>query len=149
MRTYWKGVLLFAVLWGGLAAPSVRGDVPPQQKGLHFYNVDRETTIRGTITEIVLEPRSKDTAAFLIVILEEKDTARLYKVEVSPAWFFQWDLHQGESLQVTGSLVSEGRLSLLMARRIRFRGELLNVRDKHGFPNWRGGPGRQIKRRKR
>jgi hypothetical protein len=105
--------------------------------------------VSGTVKEVVLEPRSKDTAPFLTVILEEKDSARLYKIEISPAWFFQQDLHQGESLRVTGSLVSEGLQSLVMARRVRFRGELLNVRDKNGFPNWRGGPGRRIKRRKR
>jgi hypothetical protein len=148
MSSHGKRFCLPLFVGGWLSVVSVMA-APPQQKGPHFYNVDREITVRGTVKEVVLEPRSKDTAAFLTVILEEKETARVYKVEISPAWFFQQDLHQGESLQITGSLVAEGRLGLVMARRVRFRGELLNVRDKHGFPNWRGGPARQIKRRKR
>lgn len=148
MKMDLRRVLFFAAFGMWLAAVSLSGALT-QQKGLHFYNVDREITVSGTVNEVLLEPRSKDKANFLVVILEEKQTGRLFKVEISPAWFFQQDLHQGEPLQITGSLVNEGSLGLVMARRVRFRGELLNVRDKHGFPNWRGGAGRSIKRRKR
>ena len=87
-----------------------------------------------------MEPRYKDTSPFLIVSLKEKNTKQLYQVEVSPVWFFDYDFHKGESLIITGSLYSTGEKSLnLIAREIQFKGEILALRDKHGFPNWRGG----------
>ena len=115
----------------------------------HFYNVDREVDITGKVSEIIMEARYQDKAAFLTVILEERNSGKRYTVEISPAWFFEQDLHQGESLKITGSLVAEGRVNLVMARQVRMRGQMMAVRDKHGFPNWRGGQGRQKKRWKR
>jgi hypothetical protein len=119
------------------------------QEPKHFYNVDREINISGTVSEIIMEPRYEDKAAFLTVILEERKTGKRFTVEISPAWFFEQDLHQGESLKITGSLVAEGRVNLVMARQVRMGGQMMAVRDKHGFPNWRGGRGRQKKRWKR
>lgn len=112
------------------------------QKTEHFYNVDKEIRIEGKIQKIVMEPRYKDTASFLIVYLEEKDTKKLYTVEISPVWFFDQDFHQGEHLTVTGSLTSSGENGLnLIAREVQMRGDTLILRDKHGFPTWRGGKG--------
>ena len=118
-----------------------------QQPGPHYYNVDREVTISGKVQEIIMEPRNPGSAPFLKVILEENKTGTVYKVEISPAWFFEQDLHQGESLKITGSQVESGEVKLIMARRVQFRGELKTVRDRHGFPNW--SQGNRQKRRKR
>ena len=137
---------LFASV-AGLAVWCVLIASPQEPK--HFYNVDREVDITGLVQEISMEPRYQDRAAFLTVVLEERGTSRRYTVEISPAWFFQQDLHQGEALRITGSLVAEGRVNLVMARQVRLRGEMMAVRDKHGFPNWRGGRTRQKKRWKR
>lgn len=106
----------------------------------HFYNVDKEIKVEGTIQEIIMEPRYKMTAPFLIIILEEKDTKKRYHVELSPAWFFEQNFHKGENLVVVGSLYSTGENTQnIIAREVSFRGETLILRDKHGFPNWRGG----------
>jgi len=123
--------------------------VASSQEAQHFYNVDREVNISGSVRQIIMEPRYQDKAAFLTVVLEEKTTGKLYTVEISPAWFFEQDLHRGESLRITGSLVTEGKVNLVMARQVRMRGEMMAVRDKHGFPNWRGGRSQQKKRWKR
>lgn len=106
----------------------------------HFYNIDNEKRVDGTIREIIMEPRYKDSAPFLIIRLEEKDTHIVYSVEVSPVWFFAYDFHKGEGLAVFGSFYSteEGQMNII-AREIRFKGETLVLRDKNGFPNWRGG----------
>jgi hypothetical protein len=119
------------------------------QQMQHFYNVDKEITIEGTIQQISMEPLYKNRSPFLIVILEQKETKQQYRVEISPVWFFEQDLHQGESFVVTGSLYTtdEGTQNVI-AREIRFRGATLILRDKHGFPNWRGGPMKQKGRRK-
>ena len=119
------------------------------KKSLHYYNVDTEKKIKGKIQEIILEPRYKNTSPFLIVILEEKNTQQRFNVEISPARFFTHDFHKGEELEVVGSLYSreEGSRNII-ARQIRFRGEILILRDKHGFPAWRGSGMKHKKRRK-
>ncbi len=60
----------------------------PGPKEVHFYNVDSERKIEGTIQEIILEPRYEERLPFLMVVIKEKKTGEIYKVEVSPAWFF-------------------------------------------------------------
>ena len=119
------------------------------QQTPRFYNVDKEVEILGTIQNIIMEPRSEGKAPFLMIELAEKNTQKPFTVEVSPAWFFEYDLHKGESLKIIGSLVAEGALNLVMARQLRHRGEIITVRDQHGFPSWSGGKGQQRGRRKR
>jgi hypothetical protein len=120
-----------------------------QQQGTHYYNVDQEVTISGKVQEVIMEPRNPGSAPFLNVILKENTTGTMYKIEISPAWFFEHDLHQGESLKITGSQVESGEAKLIMARRVQFRGEMSTVRDKHGFPNWSRNRGNSKGRRKR
>jgi len=111
------------------------------QEPQHFYNVDKEIKVEGTIQKIIMEPRYKNTAPFLILVLEKKDTQQRYNIEVSPVWFFDHDFHKGENVVVIGSLYStKEKTQNIIAREMRFRGETLVLRDKHGFPNWRGGP---------
>ena len=111
------------------------------QEKEHFYNVDTEVTFRGVVKNIHFEPRYKDRAPFVIILFEEKKNQKMYTVEISPSWFLTQDLHQGEDLKITGSIYSdkEGNQNVI-ARRIQFQGETLILRDKHGFPQWRGGP---------
>ena len=109
------------------------------QKSPHYYNVKSERKIEGTIREISMEPRYRDSAPFIVLKLEEKRTRKIYNVEVSPVWFYDVDFHKGEELEVIGSFFLSKRQELnLIAREIRFRGKTLLLRDKHGFPNWRG-----------
>jgi hypothetical protein len=110
------------------------------QTSPHFYNIDSERQVEGTIQDIVMEPRYNDSAPFLVLKLEEKGTHILYNVEISPAWFFEYDFHKGESLKVVGSFYStEEKKMNIIAREVQFKGQTLVLRDKHGFPNWRGG----------
>lgn len=131
MRRLIQWILVFLLTYPGLAF---------SQKIQHFYNVDKEVLVEGTIQKIIMEPRYKTTAPFLIVFLEEKDSKKKYLVELSPVWFFEHDFHKGENLVVVGSLYSSGEeIQNIIAREVRFRGETLLLRDKNGFPNWRGG----------
>ncbi len=119
------------------------------QDQAHYYNLDTEKTIKGAIQEIKMEPRYKDSSPFLIVILEEKDTGQIYTVEISPVRFFFQDFHKGENLEVVGSLYSKEDGSLnIIARQIRFQGEIITLRDKLGFPAWRGGEMKQKGKRR-
>lgn len=132
-------LLIFMVFW----------NVSFGQKQLPYYNVDKEIKIKGTIQKIIIEPRYKNNSPFLIVILEEKNTRQMFNVEISPVRFFSVDFHKGANLEVVGSIYSkEERSQNIIARQIRFRGEILVLRDKHGFPVWRGGGMMHKKKRK-
>jgi len=127
------GALLLA------AFASAEGQVSGQTLP-HFYDVDKETKIEGTVQDILMEPRYETRAPFLVVVLEEKDTKRRVTIEISPAWFFKEDIHKGERLKVVGSLYGSGEGSVnLIAREVQCRGRTISVRDKRGFPNWSGG----------
>ncbi len=114
----------------------------------HYYNVDNEKRVRGTIQKIVMEPRYKDNSPFLIVILEERKTKEMFNVEISPVRFFSQDFHRGEEMEVVGSVYYTDGQRNIIARQIRFRGEIFMLRDKHGFPAWRGGEMKLKKKRK-
>lgn len=120
------------------------------QKKEHFYNVDKEIRIEGKIQQIAMEPRYKNDSPFLIITLEEKDSKKVYTVEMSPAGFFDQDFYRGEHLSVTGSITSVGETETnLIAREVQCRGETFTLRDRHGFPTWRGTKGMTIRKGKR
>jgi len=120
-----------------------------QKKNEHFYNVDKEIKIQGTISEIILEPRYQGSAPFLILLLEQDESKNKYYVEVSPTWFFEQDFHKGEQLFVIGSLYSgQGDTQNIIAREMQSKGKTMVLRDKRGFPNWRGGQNNRQMRKK-
>lgn len=132
--------LLALILCGWAAAAALAGqESPGQTTPGHFYNVDKEVRIEGTVREIRFEPRYKDRAPFLVLVLQRAASDETYLVEVGPSWFFGQDMHQGERMSVVGSLAGE---RALIARQLKFRGQTIVVRDKKGFPSWSGGAAR-------
>lgn len=132
---------VFAVfpILAALGAPQGPGQGPG-----HFYNVDTEVRIEATVREIALEPRYKGTAPFLVLRVEEVRTARPFSVEIGPSWFFGQDVHGGERVKIVGSLAeTPDAVPTIIARELQLRGETFRLRDKHGFPNWQGGPQRR------
>jgi len=105
-----------------------------------FYNVDTEIRIQGTVREILFEVRYKGRSPFMVIALDEKDTGQKFRIDISPSWFFDEDLHKGEKVEIVGSLVrSADDGKHVIAREVRLRGETLILRDTRGFPEWRGG----------
>jgi hypothetical protein len=104
-----------------------------------FYNIDTEKRVEGTIRELLFEPRYEDRAPFLILLLEEKKSGEVYRVEVSPVWFFDRDLHAGERVTIVGSLYAKEGTRFIIARELQAAGETFLLRDSRGFPSWRGG----------
>jgi hypothetical protein len=129
-------ILVLSVLTSAASGPG------RQQAPAPFYSVDTERRVEGTVRDIVLEPRYEDRAPFLNLVVEEKGTAQVFKVEVSPAWFFDHDLHKGERVKIVGSFYVKDGTSHLIARQVQAGGETYVVRDSRGFPSWRGGPGK-------
>jgi hypothetical protein len=136
-RTVWKKAM--KAYLGAVALIAV-WELAGAHQSQPFYNVDAEVRIQGTVREILFEPRYDDRAPFLVIALDQKDTGQKYRIDISPSWFFGEDLHQGEKIEVIGSLVrTADDTKQVIARELHFRGETLVLRDARGFPEWRGG----------
>jgi hypothetical protein len=107
------------------------------QKPIRYYRVDSVKTVKGEIVEIKSET-GHNKGNFTVIYLKEKKSGEIYKVEVSPEWFFNMDLMEGSYIEITGSCTLEDGTNLVMTRSIAFQGELYEFRDKYGFPLWRG-----------
>jgi hypothetical protein len=132
-------LILFFVAPPALLPAPARRQTGPQA---HFYSVDSERRIEGVIKDLLFEPRYEDRAPFLILLVEVKEPGALFRVETSPAWFFDNDLHKGEKVKVLGSYYQKDGLDYLIARQIQAGGQTFTLRDSRGFPSWRGGPSR-------
>jgi hypothetical protein len=132
-------VALALLLSAASIAPAGAGARPRAQD--HFYSVDTERRVEGTIGELLFEPRYEDRAPFLILVVTEKGTDKLFRVEVSPVWFFgrDLDLHKGEGVKIVGSYYVKDGVDYLIARQLQAGGETFRLRDSRGFPTWRGG----------
>jgi hypothetical protein len=139
----------FVIFLVGLLAvvPGLAGQEAGKEPA-HFYNIDTEGQIEGTIRELVFEPRYQDRAAFLILVIEEKKTGAVFRAEISPAWFFDYDLHKGEGVRILGSMYSKDDTQYIIARRLQCGGETFYLRDSRGFPSWRGGQMKRAGRRR-
>jgi hypothetical protein len=137
--------LLSIILMTGvaLAAFGQQPDQPQAKTPARFYNVDTEKQIEGVIEQVLFEPRYEDRAPFLVIIVEEKKTSQKFRVEVSPVWFFNRDLHKGEPVKILGSADGKGDDVYIIARELKTGGETFRLRDSRGFPTWRGGPMKQ------
>jgi hypothetical protein len=109
------------------------------EQQLKYFQVDKIKTIRGEITYIKTE-KSYHRNDFIVIYLKvkEKTGEEIYRVEVSPEWFFAMDLMKGSKIEVTGSYCTINDQSLIMTQTITFLGEKYEFRDKYGFPLWRG-----------
>ena len=109
------------------------------QKPVKYFQVDKVKTLKGEITKIKRE-KSYFKDNFIILYLKVKDKLgeEIYRVEVSPEWFFAMDLMKGSKVEVTGSISKVNDQSLIMTQSITYMGERYKFRDKNGFPLWRG-----------
>lgn len=142
-----RGGLASCLLFLALQALPLSGQeaVGPQAR---FYNIDTERRVEGTIREVLFEPRYEDRAPFLILVLEEKGSGEVYRAEISPVWFFDQDLHAGESIKILGSLSIKDGTRYLIARELQSAGETFLLRDSRGFPSWRGGKLKRVGQRR-
>lgn len=109
------------------------------EQQVKYFQVDKVKTIRGEIIDIKTE-KSYHKNDFIVIYLKvkEKTGEEIYRVEVSPEWFFAMDLMKGSKIEVTGSYNTISGQGLMMTQSITFQGEKYEFRDKYGFPLWRG-----------
>lgn len=105
----------------------------------YFYHSDREVKLEGVIQKTEEERRYRGRARFLIIKVKDKASQEIYHVELCPDWFLDFDLQPGRPVQITGSLIRRGKDPHILARKITYNDRTKELRDKYGFPNWRGG----------
>ena len=109
------------------------------EQPVKYFQVDKVKTIRGEIIDIKTE-KSYHKSDFIVIYLKVKENTgeKIYRVEVSPEWFFAMDLMKGGKIEVRGSFCTIDGQSLMRTQSITFQGEKYEFRDKYGFPLWRG-----------
>jgi len=104
----------------------------------HFYNLKKVVALEGKILDFKSEKVYRRRSDFFFIYLEDKNGEKV-KVEVCPKWFFNEDLAKGMKIKVKGSdLGKEDEYRYLIAKEIEFGGDKVILRDKFGFPLWRG-----------
>ncbi len=108
-----------------------------QGKSFKYYNLDRVSTVKGTIVAIDTQ-QSYHKHEFITIELSVPKSGANVTIEVCPQWFFQLDLLNGMEIEATGSIVETQGKTILMSRSLRYGGEIHYFRDENGFPLWRG-----------
>lgn len=141
---------ILALAWVGFSPLSAQNQGQAKANAtvnstVNYYRVDKVETIGGEIIRVESE-KCYNQNDYTVIYLKEKKSGAIYRVEVSPQWFFEVDLMAGSRIEVTGSVNKSGNVNNIMTRSIMFRGQLFEFRDKHGFPLWRGKSGQGNRR---
>lgn len=113
------------------------------QRGGPMYDPDTVTTLSGKVLSVDVEPAGRGRMGGTHVTLQagEKKT----EVHLGPTWFLEEQglaVAEGETLAVTGSLVTAGETTYLIAREVKKGDKALTLRNADGIPAWSRGPRR-------
>jgi len=123
----------------GVAPPPTLPRRGPMGPGL--YDPQTVTTVRGTVESlgIVRGPGRRQLPATSVNLKTDQGTI---PVHLGPAWYLnqqQVALEPGQTLEVTGSLVTLQGQPTIIARAIKVGEKTVQLRDEQGLPLWRGG----------
>lgn len=68
-----------------------------------------------------------------------KDNEKLTEIHVGPTWYLEtegFNIAKGDTVEVTGSLVSSEDDTYMIAREVKKGDKLLRLRSKEGIPLW-------------
>ena len=123
-------LLLVAPL--ALAQPTERANRP-------MYDPATVETLRGTVRSVEMQPSQNGPGYGVHLTLAVGDET--VPVHLGPSWFIanqDYQLAQGDEVEIVGSRVTKGGAAFVIAREVR-RGDLVLVlRDEAGLPAWRG-----------
>ena len=109
-----------------------------QPNKFHFYNYKKVVTVEGKILDFKIEEVYKRKSKFFFLYIKTVDNKKI-KIEVCPEWFFNFDIAKGMKIRVKGSdLGEDGNFKYIIAKELEFGGNKITLRDKFGFPLWRG-----------
>ncbi len=124
--------------WRGAGPGGGWGAGPQAQR---MYDPATVTTLKGTVTAVAVEaPRPGRVGGVHITLQAEQKAA---EVHIGPAWFAQTAglaFTKGDPVEVTGSLVTQGEKTFLLAREVKKDGKEVKLRDAEGTPLWSRRP---------
>jgi hypothetical protein len=112
-------------------------DMPMNMKDMKMmrYDVSTETTITGTVQEVLRPQQTRMMGIHLTV----KMATEAIEVHLGPSDFIAnagFSFAKGDSVQVLGSIVMTHDGEFLIAREITKDSKTLTLRDKMGRPLW-------------
>lgn len=107
------------------------------KQDIKYYRLNNVINLKGKILDIKAE-KSYRRHKFINIYLQGEQKKVIYKVELSPDWFYDMKLKKGSRVEITGSLNRSGKKDLIIARKVIFQKKIFYFRDKDGFPLWRG-----------
>jgi len=131
------GALLLSV-----ALASAQG--PKAGKHMRMYDPATETTLKG-IVEAVTEPAS---GRMMGTHLTVKVGGQTREIMLGPTKFIaskEFSFAKGDAVEVTGSKVTMGGTTYIIAREVIKAGKTLTLRDKSGTPQWAAMMGRGVR----
>ena len=114
------------------------------QRGGPMYDPDSVTTLNGKVTAVEIEPFGPRRAGGLHVTLQSDGKQTV--VHLGPTWFLEqqnFTAAKDDTLAVTGSLVTSGEETYLIAREVMKGEKSLTLRNADGIPAWSRGRRRQ------
>lgn len=107
----------------------------PQHSPKHFNRASIQT-VSGEITE-VFSGKGYHYQDFVYINLSVKDGETI-KIEMAPHWFIPVQFSKKDHVTVTGSKVEVDKKTVIIAQSIQIEEQTILLRDKYGFPLWRG-----------
>jgi len=109
---------------------------PPANQG-RLYDPATETTVKGTVDHVTQPSQGRMSGTHLFV----KTDAAIAEVALGPTAFVSgkgFSFEKGDSVEVTGSKVTQSGKEYVIAREVVKGGKTLTLRDKNGIPEWAG-----------
>lgn len=106
--------------------------------GTPRYDARTETTVSGTVKEVLQVPAPGKSTGIHLVLQENSGTV---EVHVGPSWYLKqqkYEVAKGDHIQVTGSKVRFQNADVILAREIKKGDNAWTLRDAQGFPMWAG-----------
>jgi len=103
------------------------------------YNVNTVETIEGDVIDVANKP-SKKNAAMMGVHMVVKTSSGTVPVHLGPVWYMsqQEAFRKGDHVVITGSRISFNGAPAIVAATVKRNQMTLQLRDRNGFPAWRG-----------
>lgn len=110
------------------------------QRGGPMYDPDTVTTLSGKVAAVEVEPSGPGRMGGMHVTLESDGKQTV--VHLGPTWFLEqqgFTAAKDDTLAVTGSLVTSGEETYLIAREVKKGEKALTLRNEGGIPAWSRG----------
>ncbi|MGD8747447.1 MAG: hypothetical protein PVI44_03200 [Balneolaceae bacterium] len=103
------------------------------------YNLQTVETVEGEVIEVVSNPSEKNAEMIGTHVIMKTDSETV-SVHLGPVWYMeqQESLNEGDRIVVTGSRISYKGAPAIIAAVVRKNEMTLQLRDRNGFPVWRG-----------